>query len=532
MFTVMQTEQMSNNDAADSTVDGQRKHPFLASSYTIDNYKREVMTGTSITLAEHAEKIRSCIANSTLGYIVKRDDPVVGFKYIEMIERDLKNILSFNVPFKKEEKKIDPNGNEYVSKASISYKNVVDVIKNAETMPPDMKYYNNLVMVSHSSDDLSLYIPPQGAVDVALARGLVDFMRSRIKNPRAFDELISSHAYRLRHPDAWIEKCFIHFSVEGNTGKSFLAAMLGSLYPKLANVAVKHSQLTENANGWATDYLMIHVEELEGDEYLKKDFSSWIKRATTRDTSIRKMYRDAYAGTNNAIIGLNTNKKDLYGLLYGDEALLSRLVILDFDEPLTPDEWSAHKKSFGLDETNPNYAANKRKLAASLWHYLRYEYEIVERFNPCRYFEPEKTALINRLRQSAGRAPELFVNSLEKKGASSSSEGYNYYEVFEFLRDKRYKATDMSHVKVVAYVSDLETAWRAFMQDKKGAQANYSFDKSVVPILERIGFEKKINKSNHGRTMYVLSDYNKFNEWYDNRNATEDEDGDNYDNYE
>ena len=484
---------------------------FESSDYTIDEYKIEVGINTDMTIEQHAERLCKCVAVSTMGFIVKRRTPS-GFEYQEMRARELKDtILSFSIPFVKETKKVDSKGNIYVSSSEIKSKNVVDVIIDPQSRP-NMAYYDRLVLVAQSEHELGRCVPPLGPYDDSLGERLILFLRSRVNNTRAFDELISSHAYRLRHPDAFIEKCFVHYSPQGNTGKTFLAGMLGLLYPKAANVAVKHSQLTENINGWTTNYLMIQVEELEGNEYLTKEFQAWIKRATVRDTSVRLMNKDAFAGQNNAIIGLNTNKNDLYGLIYGDEALISRLVIIDFKDALPPAEWTRIKKSFGLDDTDEHYLEKKQYLAASLYHYLKSYYTIVEKFNPSRYYEPEKYELIKRLRSSSGSVPDAFLNQLETISAENRSETN---AVFEAVKKRSGEFKDK--VMVMIRSSNIRFAWRAFLQDRRGNQANYSFEKSVEPLLDNIGFMKR-----HMRDGEVwLCPLENFNEWYDNRAHTE-----------
>ena len=487
------------------------EHPFNTSTYTVDEYKIDANTNPDMSIEQHAEKLCKCVASSTIGFIVKRRTPT-GYEYQEMRARELKDtVLSFSIPFVKETKKVDSRGNVYVANSEIKFKNVVDVISDPQSRP-NLAYYDKLVLVAQSKHELGRCVPPLGPYDDALGERLIQFLRSRINNTRAFDELISSHVYRLRHPDAFIEKCFVHYSPQGNTGKTFLAGMLGMLYPKAANVAVKHSQLTENINGWTANYMMIQVEELEGNEYLTKEFQAWIKRATVRDTSIRVMNKDAYAGQNNAIIGLNTNKTDLYGLVYGDEALISRLVILDFKEPLTPEEWTNIKISFGLDEKDEQYREHKQFLASSLYHYLKYSYDIIDKFDPCRYYNSEKDELIKRLRSSAGSVPDAFVNQLEKITPENRTQ---INAVFEAVKKKSGEYKDK--VMVMIRASNIRSAWRSFLQGKRGNQANYSFEKSVEPLLENIGFIKRHTREGEAWLCHI----EKFNEWYDNRLQTE-----------
>ena len=483
---------------------------FETSTLTFSAFNKWLYENRGASIEEINKRIRECIARTPNGYIIREHNKEGNFRYQALSKSDARAIFDSPITWSTDTEircsaKTTKTTRKTIEKSLYAY------INNPATSP-SLQYYNGLTLLTDDPTMLCDYVPPQGEYDDAFAAKLIEFMRSRVKNKRAFDEEISSHAYRLRHPDAFIEKCFIHHCTDGNSGKSFMAGMLAKMYPRLANVGVQHQQLTEQFNGWAQDYLMIHVEELQGTEYADKNFARVIKQMTTRNTSSRKLYKDTVVGENHAIVGLNTNQADLYGLTDPkDPALVSRLVILQFEKPLTPQQWREEKRKLLICEDEPEYSANYKKIGASLYHYLKDEhgYTIVEGYNPSRYYEAEKEDVIRDLKQVAGSLPERFMSSIGKEG----DEAYQAeYRVFTLYFDKRSK--DHTPKRVSASRKRLISAWECFMAGRKGSQAKYAFDKSVEPLLILAGFKEK--RLTEGLVWYS-EDIPKFNDWYDHR---------------
>ena len=489
---------MSASEQATSQATG-----FETSMLTYSEFNEWLFDHRAPNTDELNKRICECIARTANGFIT-RERTRTGIRYQAITNTDARSKFACQILLR-------AYGTNGLPSAKAVKCSLFQYLINTETSP-HLSHYDGLTLLTDDPHMLCEYVPPQGEPDLKLAENLIEFMRSRVRNTRAFDEEISSHAYRLRHPGAFIEKCFVHHCVHGNSGKSFLAGMLAKMYPRLANAGVQHSQLTEQFNGWAQDYLMIHVEELQGTEYVDRRFATTIKQMTTRNASSRKLYKDTVAGENHAIIGLNTNQSDLYGLATSnDEALLSRLVILLFNDPLTPEQWREEKRKLLICEDEPEYSANFKKIGTSLYHYLKDEngYKIVEGFNPSRYYEPEKQEVLKELRQTAGSVPERFINRLCKSGDKACSEEF---PIITLYRDGRKK--DSTPSRVTIRHKDLTEAWSAFMVNRKGSQAKYSFDKSVEPLLTRIGFTQK--RESRGM-IWVCDDIAKFNDWYDHR---------------
>ena len=490
-------------------------HPFQTSTHTIDEYK-ELQIQREFTAQEHVQWLMETVAQTTKGYIFKRRR---GSGYwLEEITADavIKRMLNFDITLA--HKTTTTVGVTSTTKTTLKHYKAYAFVASAEH--PKLMAYDALEMFTSDPHRLSRYVPPIGPANDDWAERWINYLRSRVVNQRAFDEEISSHAYRLRYPSTFIEKCFVHHSVEGNTGKSTLAWTLSLLYPKLANINVRHDQLTEKINGWTTDYMMLHIEELEGTEYENKGFATWVKNATMRSASVRKMYSDTTDGTNNAIIGVNTNQPDLYGLATtNDTALKARLVVLLFkEEHMTGEQWAAKFTEFDLNNNRPDYQQQEEKFAAALYHYLRYTYKIVDGFTPNRYNQPDKQEVLDQLRRKAGRLPDRFMASLEK---INNSDYPSPACVFELLKDKRSKSDEPK--KVIVSLKNLRNAWTSFMRDKPKSQANYSMEKSVEPTLTRIGFTLKRTSAG---MVYVCDDVSGFEEWYQSRGQAEEADFD------
>lgn len=481
---------------------------FQTVPYSFDAFNRWLYSNPEAPVQEVASNLRSCIARTTKGFIIKRQMEN-SWRYEMVPMSQAKTLFGFMVPI---EVPTETVVNKQVVKFNKKeYKSLFAVLTNP-LLAPQLAFYNDLELMSSDPNILSAYVPPQGDYDDEFAKELIEFMRSRVRNKRAFDDEISSHAYRLRHPEAFIEKCYVHHSTQGKTGKSFLVETLSLLYPHLANVGVKHTQLTENCSGWSVDYLMINVEELEGTEYVDKKFAGTVKQMTTRNTSVRKMYHDTTSGKNNAILSLNTNQADLYGLATtNDEAVVTRLCILMFEKPLTDQEWDAAFCRLGIHESKPGFQQNRAKMASSLYHYLKHTYQIVDGYTPSRYNHPEKQDVLRELREKCSSLPLRFINCLAKETEESDSIE-SQYKVFEMYRDKRSKSNEVK--RVVAMKLRLNNAWKSFMEGRRGSQSTYSFEKSVEPLLLHIGFkETRIARG----LAWVCEDVAKFNDWYDKR---------------
>ena len=190
----------------------QQQHPFLTSTHTIDEYK-ELQHKREFSAREHVQWLMETVAQTTDGYIFKYRRGH-GY-YLKEVNADalIKRVLNFNITVTHETK--TTVGNTSTTKRTLKQYKAYAFITSEDH--PALATYDCLEMFTRDPHRLSRYVPPMGPANDEWAAQVIDFMRSRVINPRAFDEEISSHAYRLRYPSSSIEKCFVHHCLHGNS---------------------------------------------------------------------------------------------------------------------------------------------------------------------------------------------------------------------------------------------------------------------------------------------------------------------------
>jgi hypothetical protein len=160
---------------------------------------------------------------------------------------------------------------------------------------------------------------------------------------------------------------------------------------QLAMCGAKVENVEDQFNSWQSKVLMIHIEELQNENYQKHHFETPVKQFTTKESSSRAMHCETQQSTNQAIWGCNSDKSDLYGLIRADDATISILVIL-------------HSKPRPLElDCDAGF---------SLWHYLMFEYGIVNEFTIEDDNQVEKNELIMQLKCTAKSSFKCWFESL------------------------------------------------------------------------------------------------------------------------
>ena len=360
---------------------------FKDSDYTIEAFQRDF--GKFKTLPEMINKLKLCVAiNTRGGYLIKtRSEDGKTLQFQDIKRNDIKEYigeLTLRYRVSEEQK-------ERMRQQKKQVKDY-DSIKVSSVLTTSLYYnrfdkYDGVALLSSNNNILQLYNPPaQTDYDEPLILDWIEFMKERLHNPEALDELLDSQAYRFHHPDEFIEKFFINYG-NGHNGKSYLVACLNEIYPGYANVAASQDQIERDSfTAWIVRNLLVWMEEAETSNYQSKAIQQRVKQLTTKTASARGMYKEVKAARNWAIFGMNTNQKDLYGLARGDKALIDRLVILNFKDNNGEDKtFDAKCKSF---IKNP-------KFAYSLYHYLSKVRKIREGFSPVRYYGKDKYDFIN-----------------------------------------------------------------------------------------------------------------------------------------
>jgi hypothetical protein len=110
--------------------------------------------------------------------------------------------------------------------------------------------FGSVRLISNNPLIFSLFKPPEGKLIPGMIHRLIILLRSRVFNPRAFDELLSSHSTRPKNPNIFISKFFIHFSTEPHTGKSLLSHLLSLIYGPFGCSAATVENVEDQFNSW------------------------------------------------------------------------------------------------------------------------------------------------------------------------------------------------------------------------------------------------------------------------------------------
>lgn len=440
---------------------------FTDNSESLNEYQEN---NTSLTtFEEHKEAIQQCVARTVGGFIIKtKTENDVEYKQIKRAGAN--DYLGFQISYQEGKK--------------LKSTTCLKLVKEIES---ELAFFDGMKIMGSNERFLNLFRPPCGQYITGLPEKIIKFFEKRVENPVALHECLSSHAYRFRYPNTFIEKCFIHYSPTGNTGKSLLAAILGLMYPKFANVAVQQQQLEGKFTGWAQDLLMIHVEELQNSNYRNHDFERIMKQMTTRNASGEKKFQDTKGGENHAIVGVNTNKHDLYGLIRGDEPGISRLVIIIF-KAIDPNfDWDAFKKEIGLC-AKTNTEQDRFNLGYSMYTYLKTQYDIKPKFNPCRYYDQEKFDIIEKLKKLNKNSIESWLNELRYE--DENSEEFCIPPEYKLLVRKTIGKIPLTCIKKTQ--RDIRNSYNYFMNEYKkdnSSAAAFKVD-TIIETLIKKGFEE------------------------------------------
>ena len=493
----------SNYYDGDTDDDERNINTFTESTTTIGDY---IDKGRYITdISKHCEMLKACIAISQRGYIIK-ESYGSSFRYRDINVSDLRSILNFSVKVKVTKKKINKETNKVEKYTMLEAFKPLKEIQTGDVRA-QLTYYNRTDLFTDEEGVLSRYVPPQGEANDELAERFIKFFENRVYNPEALHDMLSAHAVRLRHPKVKIEKAFILYSPPpGNTGKTFLSSAIGMIYPELSILGARDVDAKSQFNSMMYDYLNVGFEELQNDNYRNQFFEVFLKQTTNRQGLVRRMYRESESAEIRAIVSLNTNSNDLYGLVRADDAVISRLCILSFKPAPTNTEWERFKREIGLDERMPDYHKTKLEFAAALYHYLKYTYKNpylpnMEAYSPVRYNGTDKDMIIKELLQNSERLSNRFIKRLT------------------IADDPNYQKTDIRILKkmkdrklgVVVFVStsSIERYWSEFINDLTITERGKYTSQSVIEEIIRLGWTRKATKSCNGYALPLT----KYEEW-------------------
>ena len=216
---------------------------------------------------------------------------------------------------------------------------------------------------------------------------------------------------------------------------------------------------------------------------------------TKKKESSREKDLETKKSRNWAICGMNTNNKDLYGLIRGDKALKERLVIMKFNEGNAEkyggkNEFDIKCKSFIY---NPNFAY-------SLYHYLKEVRVINDKFSPVRYDGNDKFEFIDKAQMSNKNSVEEWITDLMNEGGFKKSivRKVNYMFITE---------------------PDANGAYRNWCSYDK----NRLYIKSIKETMLALGFEFKDTRINGEHAKVYRIEEDKYKELMNKLNDCDDE---------
>ena len=477
---------------------------FVNDKYNLNDFIHEV--GYITSKEELFRKLNRFIAFCGNGrYIIKmrsdanddqntkKENEIIEFNLIKSAElKELIGKIEVSLPTTEDEKQKMRNDKKKVR--DIKKVKIMNLLQDSAFY----KYFNIYDGISLMSEDkkvLQLYVPPSGKYDEKLINDWLEFMDSLIESKGAFNEFLDSHAYRLRHPSEFIEKFFINYG-SGNNGKTYLTACISEMYPNVSNAGVKLQQITSDMfNSWMTRNLFLWMEEIEDETYKTKDLQKNVKLMTTKKASSRGMYLETKSARNWAICGMNTNNKDLYGLIRGDKALKERLVIMKFNEGNA--EKYGGKKAFDIKCKSFIYDPN---FAYSLYHYLKEVRVINENFSPVRYEGKDKYDFIENAQMSNKNSVEEWITDLINEG------GF-----------KKRSFRKVSYMLIIE--SDANAAYRNWCSYDKSR----FYMKSIKETMLALGFQYLLTRIDGEQSRVYRIEEDKYKELMDKLNDCNDE---------
>lgn len=461
---------------------------FQNSEYNIKHFQRD----TFETFPQIMEKLSLCVAiNLEGGIIVKNDD---GYKVMARPEFFSIYDTQFTLKMSEEEQEEANKKAEEQHKKKTDGKKTITLanIIHSHNYCQQLSAFDNVKVYSKNPKVLSLYIPPaltdmnQGLVD----RFLRYFMK-QVKYTRPLFEFFNTVAFKLRHPDVLVQKFFISHG-KGHDGKSFLVGAVKEIFNKFGRIVNEKSMTEDNFDSWQEDMLFIWMEEVQN--IAKKNrLEELIKTITTRNTGRRAMHKELREGRNNAIVGFNTNDDSLSGLCRAESTTVSRLVIIEFNEP-TPESKKEVNEISALTELLSNSEGEAAKsFIFTLYSYFLKQYEIPEDFNIVRYDGPEKEEIIK-----------------EKQIANSSF-------VEKWIIEENKKLVKKGYIKKVptAYIStkDARASYKSWIEETQNNRAKVKWEEE----LKQLGWKEGTNDISGHKERVMMMNWKTWKDWIHER---------------
>ena len=169
----------------------------------------------------------------------------------------------------------------------------------------------------------------------------------------AFFDFIYAIRYRILSRLLQIPaKIYVNYG-KGGDGKSFMCESISNILGSFAQTT-SAKQTADQFNKWEFSKGFIYIEEAENIN--EREFRTYIKNITTVSASARGMNEELDIKPRLAIRAMNTNSPTLCDLVYGDKAVVDRLVIIKFKEnnAINEENWHAVHTLFKFGSFEPN----------------------------------------------------------------------------------------------------------------------------------------------------------------------------------
>jgi hypothetical protein len=175
-------------------------------------------------------------------------------------------------------------------------------------------------------------------------------------------------------------------------------------------------------------------------------------RGMNKETEVKKI---------RFITSFCSNIPDLYGVVRGDDALISRLVIIEMNE-------NTNKPAF-YKFTHELYDPSTPEFKYSFDQWLLNDFEIPTDFCPCRYYGKEKYE---------------FIRNAKTVRRNSAEQWFSY-----MIEQKDESFSELKFKKIPRMSACCSTINRNYKEYVNGKEKTYS-DDNVLKFLETLGFKQ------------------------------------------
>ena len=350
---------------------------FENGDYTFYDFKKELFE----SIYDVMNKLKQCVAvNLSGGFIVKFED-----KYELMKLSDITREHDLIFTLKSTEQEIEEMKEKH-KKVKDTYDISLKLLLTKQCYLCQLKQYKKVELWSSDKHVFSSFKGPiESQLNLDLVHRFINYFKSNVVHIEPFNELLDSISYTLKNNGELVRKFFVLYG-KGHNGKTCLADKLADMFCDCGMVAAQTQFTDDKFNGYAENLLFKWIEEAELD-YKKGVLSNHIKLATSKVAARRGMMKELKRGANKGINGMNTNRADLNGLIQAEEAVLQRLVIIEFKDECNTDEIDSISASILKNEASFNY---------SLFYYFTCIHKINKSYSPERYFGKEKNEYITK----------------------------------------------------------------------------------------------------------------------------------------